>query len=267
MKLREMWKSILFFMIAGMIIPNFSDYLYYYQLNVSMFTKLEYSMIALLGFIALLVSSLVYNWFFKNIEERILLSLAMIVNFIGSMTTLMYVLKITLGMPELVFVALTSTVTDTIVLALSNLPSMVLFAKLIPCQIESSMFAVLMGLLNLSTTVLAKLLGNFYNEFIGVTNENLEDIWKLYVIASVLSILPLAFIWLLPTKKEVMSVQRVYEYIESKANDKEYDVSKIDPVVAKRVGVVIEYPSPPGSEEPFVKKADPEQQDISAFAD
>ena len=158
-------------------------------------------MITLLGFVALLISSVVYNWFFKNVEERVLLSFAMLVNFLGSVMTLLYVLEITFGMPPLAFVALTSTVTDTIFLALSNLPSMVLFAKLIPPQIESSMFAVLMGLLNLSTTVLAKLLGNFYNTFIGVTNSNLDEIWKLYVIACVLSLLPLAFVWLLPKKQ------------------------------------------------------------------
>lgn len=191
---------MLFFTLAGLIIPNFSDYLYYYQINITHFSKFEYSMITLLGFIALLVSSLVYNWCFKNIEERILLSLAMIVNFVGSVATLLYVLDITFGMPPLAFVALTSTVSDTIFLALSNLPSMVLFAKLIPHQIESSMFAVLMGLLNLSTTVLAKLLGNLYNTFIGVTNDNLDDIWKLYAISCALAILPLAFVWLLPTK-------------------------------------------------------------------
>ncbi len=195
-----MWRSILFFSLAGLIVPNFSDYLYYYQMNVTKLSKLEYSMLALFGFAALMLSSLLYNWCFKNVEERILLSLAMIVNFLGSVMTLVYVLEKTGGIPPFVFLALTSTVTDTIFLAMSNLPSMVLFAKLIPSQIESSMFAVLMGLLNLSHTVLAKLLGNFYNSFVGVSNDNLGDIWKLYCIACGLTILPLAFVWLLPTK-------------------------------------------------------------------
>lgn len=127
-----MWRSILFFSLAGLIVPNFSDYLYYYQMNVTKLSKLEYSMLALFGFVALMLSSLLYNWCFKNVEERILLSLAMIVNFLGSVMTLLYVLEKTGGIPPFVFLALTSTVTDTIFLAMSNLPSMVLFAKLIP---------------------------------------------------------------------------------------------------------------------------------------
>jgi hypothetical protein len=89
-------------------------------------------MITLLGFVALLFSSLIYNWFLKSIEERCLLTVSLIVNCIGSVGTLLYVLNLTFGIPPLVFVAITSTVTDTIFLAFSNLPSMVLFAKLIP---------------------------------------------------------------------------------------------------------------------------------------
>ena len=59
-------------------------------------------------------------------------------------------------MNPLVFICVTSTVTDTLALALSNLPMMVLLAKLVPAQIESSMFALLMGLLNLSLGTISK---------------------------------------------------------------------------------------------------------------
>jgi Na+/melibiose symporter-like transporter len=196
----EVWRSVVFFCLAGCIIPNFSDYLYYYQMNVSNFSKLDYSLITLLGFIALLVSSFLYNSFFKSYEERCMLAVAMCINCVGSVMTLLFVLDKTFGLSPFLFVCLTSTVTDTIFLALSNLPSMVLFAKLIPSQIESSMFAMLMGLMNLSTTVLAKLLGNMYNSAIGVSNENLDDIWKLFVISTTLSVVPIGLVWLLPTK-------------------------------------------------------------------
>lgn len=204
--------TVLFFIITSLIVPNFSDYLYYYQLFVTKFSQFEYAMITLLGFGAMLVSSILYNWALKNYEERSLLAFSMVVGCIGSVTTLLYVLNITFGMSPLVFVCLTTTVTDTIVLALSQLPCMVLFSKLIPSRIEASMFALMMGLLNLTSLVLAKLLGNFYNRFIGVTNENLQDIWKLFVISSVASVIPLAFVWMLPTKGSVSAVQRVLEY-------------------------------------------------------
>ena len=54
---------------------------------------------------------------------------------------------------------------------------MVLFAKLIPANIESSMFAMLTGLINFSNLFASKMLGNYINTYFGVTEENLEDLW------------------------------------------------------------------------------------------
>ena len=69
---------------------------------------------------------------------------------------------------------MTTGVTDTLYIAFVTLPSMVLFAKLIPPNIESSMFAMLTGLVNLSNFFLAKSLGNFINSFVGVNEQNLD---------------------------------------------------------------------------------------------
>ena len=59
---------------------------------------------------------------------------------------------------------------------------MVLFAKMIPSNIESSMFAMLTGLMNLSNGFTAKMLGSLINMCVGVQEGNLEDLWILYVI-------------------------------------------------------------------------------------
>ena len=45
---------------------------------------------------------------------------------------------------------------------------MVLFAKMIPSNIESSMFAMLTGLMNLSNGFTSKMVGNGINYFVGV---------------------------------------------------------------------------------------------------
>lgn len=78
---------------------------------------------------------------------------------------------------------------------------MVLFAKMIPSNIESSMFAMLTGLMNLSNGFSSKILGNVINHFVGVREENLTDLWILYVIQAACSLLPLVFIGLVPSKK------------------------------------------------------------------
>jgi len=68
----------------------------------------------------------------------------------------------------LAFVCLTSTVTDTLYNAYTTLPAMVLFAKLIPENVESSMFAMLTGLLNFSNGFFSSELGIMYNKIIGI---------------------------------------------------------------------------------------------------
>ena len=83
---------------------------------------------------------------------------------------------------------------------------MVLFAKMIPSNIESSMFAMLTGLMNLSNGFSAKMLGNLINIFVGVEDNNLNDLWILYTIQAVCSLAPLLFIWLVPNKAEVEAV-------------------------------------------------------------
>jgi len=262
LKIREMYRSVIFFFLIGIIVPSFSEYLYFYQMYVSKFTQFEFAMIHLIGYAATFVSSVLYNWCFKNYEERTLLAFAMVVNTFGSIMTLIYVLGLIGEIPPLVFVICTSTATDTIYLALSQMPSMVLFAKLIPSQIESSMFALLMGLLNLSYYTISKLIGNGYNKFFNVNKDNMDDIWKLYVIETIGCALPLAFIWLLPSKQEVYAVQRVIEYQDKKAAGQHHsvDISKIDLTVAKRVGVEIELgcmPNPEkGNEEAALEKSE-----------
>ena len=83
---------------------------------------------------------------------------------------------------------------------------MVLFAKMIPSNIESSMFAMLTGLMNLSNGFSSKMLGNAINSFVGVQESNLKDLWIMYVMQAVCSLLPLLFIGLIPNKQEVNNI-------------------------------------------------------------
>lgn len=77
---------------------------------------------------------------------------------------------------------------------------MVLFAKLIPEKIEASLFAFLTGLSNLNNLFISNNLGNLINLWIGVDSDTLDKTWELYSVQAVLSLVPLAFIWLVPKR-------------------------------------------------------------------
>jgi MFS family permease len=162
-KIPELWRSLCFFIIMGALIPSFGDFLYYYQIEVTGFSQFTYSMLQVLGYITLFISTFMYNACLTSWEVRHMMAAACLINMVGALTTVLYTTETTFGLSPLTFVCLTSTVTDTLYLAYTTLPAMVLFAKLIPEQVESSMFAMLTGVLNFSNLFLAKELGILIN--------------------------------------------------------------------------------------------------------
>lgn len=167
------------------------------------FSLLTYSMLSVLGFVCLFFSTLIYNKFLKTVPIRKMMITACFLNLLGAITTILFVKQITFGLSPIIFVVLTSTVMDTLVLAFTVLPATVLFAKLIPQNVESSMFALLTGVLNFCSLFAAKELGVLINRSIGVTTSNLSQLWKLYVVQASCCLLPIIFVALLPTREQV----------------------------------------------------------------
>jgi hypothetical protein len=93
---------------------------------------------------------------------------ACLVNITGATLSSCLVRGRTLGIPPVAFLMTTTPVTETLYNAFTMLPAMVLFAKLIPDSVESSMFALLTGLMNFSNLYLAQENGVFVNSFVHV---------------------------------------------------------------------------------------------------
>ena len=98
----------------GASVPSFGDFLYYYQIEISGFSQFTYSMLTVLAYVTLLVSTFIYNGLLKNLEMRNMMVTACLINLIGAFTTVLYTSDRTFGMSPLAFVCLTSTVTDTL---------------------------------------------------------------------------------------------------------------------------------------------------------
>jgi len=225
-KVRELRRAVVFFILLGCLVPTFGDFFYYYQLEVVGFSKLTYALVGSLGFFYLIVAMQLYNTYLKEKETTIMMVIACFTNLLGSIGCILFVREIYFGLDPLAFMLLTSTVTDLLQDAFQRLPGMVLFAKMIPSNIESSMFAMLTGLMNLSNGFTSKMLGNLLNRFVGVHETNLTDLWVLYVIQAGCALLPLAFIWLIPNKEEVEGVQRAIEFIEKNEASPYYEEDK-----------------------------------------
>jgi hypothetical protein len=90
------------------------------------------------------------------------------------------------------------------------------------------MFALLTGVLNFCFGFLSPQLGNFYNRFIGVAQDNLTDLWKLCLIETCSELFPIFFITLIPTRENVEYVQIVLSNkLEEIASERETEMKEI----------------------------------------
>lgn len=150
----------------------YTTYLYYYYTDVSGFTNFQYSMLQLVGMITIIPGAILYNIYLKESEFSFMMIVACIVNCVGAALTMIFCLGIDFGVPYL-YAMFTSTVTDVLYIMFINMAPSVLFAKLIPEKIESSMYAFSTGLMNLTGLILAPDLGAAINALF--IHENPED--------------------------------------------------------------------------------------------
>lgn len=87
------------------------------------------------------------------------------------------------GIDDIIFIVFTSIITDTLAMAFSHMPTMVLMAKITPSHIEATVFAILTGISNFSSFVISPLVGVIINRlFVNVTAQNLDDYYILVFI-------------------------------------------------------------------------------------
>ena len=129
-----------------------------------------------------------------------------IMGVVGGFISLIFAtrLNLSLGISDLTFVILSSIVTETLSTAFSQMPVLVLFAKITPPNIEATVFALFTGLFNLSAIVISPNMGIIVNKlFVGVTLDNLSEYYKLVFIQLMLSFIPIFLQFLIPMKHEI----------------------------------------------------------------
>jgi MFS family permease len=210
MQIPQIYRALLFFLLCGLIVPSFGDIGYYFSLNVVHFSKFTVGILTLLGFATLLTGTMAYERFLKNYEVRKLMEWNILIGSLGCLISLIFAMRLNLaiGISDIAFVIVSSVITDTLSTAFSQLPVLVLFAKITPKNIEATVFALFTGVLNLSAIVISPNMGILINQtFVGVTLTSLSDYYKLVFIQMILSLVPLGLLCLIPMKDEIEAIQ------------------------------------------------------------
>ena len=165
MKTKPLTKSLLFFILVGLLIPSFSDFLYFYMLEVAKFSKMTVAVLKMIAFGGIIFGSVLFNLILKKLPIVVLMLITCVIYCLTSGAEVMFLLEVTLGLSPVVFFAVISIFDSAAIQAFFGMPLLAIFAKLVPTSIESSMFAMLTGLINLSFHFLSKILGVLINMF------------------------------------------------------------------------------------------------------
>jgi len=109
----------LFYILCGITGPSFSEFWYFYQLEIVKFSKWQYAMINVLGYATMFLGTMYYNLYLKEKEVRSLLKYACWIGLVGALTSYVFVMRwnLLLGINDTTFIILTDVVTGTLFLA------------------------------------------------------------------------------------------------------------------------------------------------------
>jgi len=196
---------IIYLFLYGLCVPSFSSFGYFFMLDVVELSKFTYSMLTVLGFFCLLIGSALYTKYFKEKEFRNLIIMEMVIGVIFAPFSYMFILRLNVqyGIPDLALIIFTDVVQDIVSQCFVFLPMAVMFAKITPKRIEATSFALLAGVSNFRATIRGWT-GSYINEwFVGVTRDDLDKYWVLVTIGFICSFIPLLFLRLIPTRKQI----------------------------------------------------------------
>ena len=154
----------------------------------------------------MVAGTVMYQVLFKNVEMRTLTYasafLGMFIYMVDYVQAKRWNLE--LGISDMVLLCFGSSIIYAVEFALTQLPAIVLFQKLIPPHVESTLSAFSSGIINISNGLLGQLIGVAVNKlFIGVTKDNLENYPVIPLIGFGCCFYELLIIQLIPVQKDI----------------------------------------------------------------
>ncbi|KAI9922764.1 hypothetical protein PsorP6_000852 [Peronosclerospora sorghi] len=193
------WRCALWIFLSGAISPGYSQVFFYFSTEVLHFTPEFLGTVSAFGFIFLMVGTMLYNACFKDMSFRRIFLLAQLSLAAVSLLDVVLVTRsnVDIGIPDKAFVLGDAVIAD-VISRLKTMPVMVLCAKLCPRGIEGTLFALLMSIANFSRSV-SEFWGALVCAWIGIAKDQYDRLWLAILLRSVLKIVPIFFLFLIPT--------------------------------------------------------------------
>ena len=196
-KQKQVWLPIAF-LFTWQATPTADSAFFFFSTNELGFEPEFLGRVRLVTSLASLVGIFLFQRYLKNVPFRKILGWSTVIAAVLGMTTLLLVTHTNraLGIDDRWF-SLGDSLILTVVGQITWMPVLVLSARLCPKGVEATLFALLMSIWNLSG-LLSHELGALLTSWLGVTENNFDNLWLLVIITNLSTLLPLPFLGWLP---------------------------------------------------------------------
>ena len=205
-QMRSLWEPMSFVFLYNILqIPNaaFGNFL---LLGLE-FSPLYMGILNITSTVVTLVAMIIYQKFFFNLGIRQVFIWSTVAGIFISALQVVLILRLNLqiGLPDIAFLVIL-TVLSVAIATVTFVPMIVMFVAICPEGSEGTTYAMLTTISNIASTV-ASDFGTIFLKIWDCSNDAIkrgdyEGIEYLTILTSAISVIPVAFIWLLPESKE-----------------------------------------------------------------
>jgi folate/biopterin transporter len=179
------------FIIAFMATPSYSDPFFYFLTNELKFSPSDLGKISFFSTLATLIAILMYKWFFKNVNFKIMITVGTIISFIFSFLGYILVKRINLqlGISDFILVLFSNSFLSMLG-ELILMPMLSLACLLCPKNLEGTVYSFFMSALNFGG-IMSGINGSIITTYLGITSKDYHNLDKLILISNILTLVPL----------------------------------------------------------------------------
>lgn len=202
MKNPAIYKPVIFIFIFCMT-PSTGSAMFFYYTNELGFSTEFMGEIQLASALASIVGIWIFNRFFKNTPFTKIFIWSGIICTLANLSQIALVTGWSrdLGISDKFF-CLTGNLLIQVFAELNIIPILVLSCRICPKNVEGTMYALLMSILNFGSMI-SNEWGAFNTWALGITETNFDNLWLLIFIASMATIAPLPFIGIIDFNKAI----------------------------------------------------------------
>ncbi|CAI2367375.1 unnamed protein product [Moneuplotes crassus] len=198
--------TLVFMFLSRALVPSYGDIMYYFLINVLEFSKSVIALLSMIAFSTAIFGSFIYNLCLKNIDFRLMMLIAHIILGMAIMTTYLLVSRISkevLGINDILFSFFTDMAVDVLYVAFVAMPILVVQTKIIPRNVEATIYSIFGSLRNLANDTVSPFVGGIIAKSCGVSRDNFTEISYIVIIQFLLNLVPICLIWMLPSSKTI----------------------------------------------------------------